>query len=266
MTDLAPIVLFEVFTLISLVSFVILVLKLDSMYYPPPKNQGLIIWGSASALVTVIAIPFRVIIARATVTSRQLRLTQPTVAYKEILYNAYERRNPLRLLLLPGLVTGHVPSSLLLSGIRALVTGYISLQQFLSPSSVALCLLLDIITALLITPFEVILTKLSLQEYRPCYPNYEAASESVETVTANPTTPALNGLDPPSYGATEGFEYTGMEEQVINFRTEQEPYRGLVDCARCIAREEGLETFWRGCGAVATVLFLLDLFYLSLRK
>ena len=82
----------------------------------------------------------------------------------------------------------------------------------------------------------------------------------------NHTTPEFNSVSQEEEGDTEGtLEYSGMDEDVIRYvltwfnkepfgteirisslRTEQEPYTGVVDCAKRIVVEEGWRALYRG--------------------
>ena len=107
------------------------------------------------------------------------------------------------------------------------------------PSSVVgiiLSIVASIISALAITPFHVAIARLSLQERTAPLPPVQALGAESGILAPQVDIP------PP----LEGVEFAGAEEDVVNIRSGQEPYKGLFNCMKCIAKEEGLSTLWRG--------------------
>jgi hypothetical protein len=115
---------------------------------------------------------------------------------------------PLRRWLLPGLSE---------PGIKPGSISIVKLIIYL----VILCL-----SILLLTPLEVIATRLAIQRNHASS-EYNSVSQEVEG------------------DAEENVEYAGAEEDVIGLRSEGDPYLGLVDCAKRIIDEEGLMTLYR---------------------
>jgi len=222
-------------------------------------------------LLYAISIPVRVVINRSLTTSRRLYFHQPMVAYRTLLFTPAERRNPLRLCLLPGLLFAIVLLDIetsILSSVKDVIKDALNYQRSFTLGSIGLSILLSVISALFLTPIEVIITRLSVQEI----PSAETVSEQLpapavsEAPAPGYPTHSIEAEDPPNYTESEGIEYAGAEEDVINLRTDQEPYKGFVDCARCIIREEGWGTFWRGWGILASLFVLLDMDLVFLRN
>jgi hypothetical protein len=78
---------------------------------------------------------------------------------------------------------------------------------------------------LAITPLEVIATKLAIQRNL-------APSE-------------YNPVSQVEGDAEDIVDYSGSEEDVIGLRNENDPYLGLLDCAKRIMNEEGWTTLYR---------------------
>lgn len=82
-----------------------------------------------------------------------------------------------------------------------------------------------LLKTIIITPLEVIFLRLSIQ------PNRVA--------------PEFNSTSQEESDTEEAREYAGVEEDVINLRTEREPYVGLIDCGKRIIEEEGWGALYR---------------------
>ena len=130
---------------------------------------------------------------------------------------------PIRRLILPGL-SKPVPSD-------------VSFGRF------AIYFVITCLGVALLTPLEVIATRLAIQRNHASQ-EYNSVSQEVEG------------------DADETAEYSGAEEDVIGYavsicfiqmilmmylrlRQENDPYLGLIDCARRIVAEEGLTTLYR---------------------
>lgn len=99
-----------------------------------------------------------------------------------------------------------------------------------SPGIFLVFLIFQFASAGILTPFEVIATRLSIQ------PNVGASATGAGySLAANAVDE--NGDQP---------KYAGQDEDVIGLRPIEEPYEGAVDCARKIWQEEGRESLWRG--------------------
>jgi hypothetical protein len=218
------------------------------------------------AASSILDILFRVIVIRSVTSSRRLRISQPFRAYKILLYNSFERKNPFRLLLIPGLLLGYslrYLDNMALSMLnQRLIMQATQVERPFSLQNIGLALFSSIVYGLLATPAEVIVSKLALQERRP--PDLLAQSAPGRTTEAAVPVPASpEGDNMPNYQDSEGIEYAGFEEDVISLRIDQGPYRGLIDCVRSITREEGLKTLWRGWIIVAGFMLLYKLAFLT---
>lgn len=219
--------------------------------------------------IYVISIPMRVIVNRSVTTSRRLRFAQPLMAFRTLLFTPAERRNPFRLCLLPGLLISVILLDLegtIVSSLKVTITKALYYDRTFSLQGVGLSIVLSSICALLTTPLEVIITRLSVQET----PSEDLNSESLPPPAVGQggyqVAPSQETEGLPNYQESEGIEYAGSDEDVITLRADQEPYKGMVDCARCIVREEGWGTFWRGWLIPATLFFMLDMEMITLRN
>lgn len=252
----------DVFAVYFFGNFMILIILFTILRFIFSLHLGL---ASASLSIVPIviaylsAIPLRAVFIRSFAASRRLRISQPAQMYKTLLYNTFERKYPLSLLSIPGLLIGFFLNDLevySLSKLRESIMQLMRLQRPLSRESICLSLILDLCGALLLTPMEVIITRLALQERRRTV--HHVASEDDPTGPA-PVSTVSGEPNPPSYDDLEGIEFAGFEEDVINLRTDQEPYTGFMNCVQCIAKEEGFSTFWRGWYILAGVIFLNDI-------
>jgi len=83
------------------------------------------------------------------------------------------------------------------------------------------------LTAVLLTPVEVILVRLAIQR-NDAVPELDSSAQEEDI------------------GHEITVEYSGAEEDVIELRVDREPYRGVIDCAKCIVTEEGWYVLYRG--------------------
>lgn len=100
-------------------------------------------------------------------------------------------------------------------------------------------LIFQFASAGVLTPLEVIATRLSIQ------PNVGASTTGAGYSLASGVDE--NGEQP---------KYAGQDEDVIGLRPVEEPYGGALDCARKIWQEEGQASLWRGWIWTATGNFL----------
>jgi len=215
-------------------------------------------------VIYIISIPVRVVVYRSLTTSRRLGFLEPLLAYKTLLFTRAERRNPLRLCLLPGLLISVIlldVESSIFSSVKETIGKALNYHRSYSWGSIGLSIGLSIVCSLLATPIEVVLVRLSVQEHSPG----EFPTESLPAPETDVFQP-LETEDPPAYQESQGIEFAGVEEDVINLRTDQEPYKGFVDCLRSIVREEGWGTLWRGWGIIAALYFLVDMDLKLLRR
>lgn len=137
----------------------------------------------------------------------------------QILYHLAIRG--IRVLIVPGYVPGRFfPRG---SNLDIILT-YIGLAVYI----IILCL-----SVIVLTPLEVLATRLSVQKNHPGGP------------TALSTFAPGVGLEEDVLLANEGSEYAGTEEDVISFRDETTPYISLVDAYEKVKAEEGRNTLYR---------------------
>ncbi len=82
-----------------------------------------------------------------------------------------------------------------------------------------------------LTPLEVIATRLSVQPNNGGGGVYSGVG---------------SGVGAGEEELPEGVEFSGTDEDVIGLRPGNEPYEGLVDCARKVGEEEGWASLFRG--------------------
>jgi len=159
-----------------------------------------------------------------------------------------ERRNLFKLYLIPGLFASVLSLDmtyhcLILSRARMFTFRYDTPLDFtLLYGSI-------LVITLLLCPLEVIIIRLALQKYRTTHYHAPSASELLSISDDEHESGGLQGQ--------EGLRFLGSED-VVNLRGEIEPYKGLVDCARKIVREEGWNMFWRGWSIAFGINFLCD--------
>jgi len=181
-------------------------------------------------LFAIFFLPLTIIFIRAITTPHKLPCFDAKYSLR-ILLTPAERERPW-ILYTPGLVAAQFWQIafivLGLGTVRRLLLPELS-QPDLPPAEdvsgvkLAAFFVLTLAGTIVLAPLEVILIRLAVQ------PNY-AVPQSV---------PQPNG------DAQEAVEYTGMDENVISLRTEQEPYTGLIDCAKKIVEEEGCGALYR---------------------
>ncbi len=110
-------------------------------------------------------------------------------------------------------------------GMRLLLVGSGETIGTGSTALFILFLVFQLASAFVLTPLEVLSTRLSIQ--RNSYSPYSLASQSASSVLP------------------DGVGYAGINEDVVGLRPEEEPYEGFVDAARKIWEEEGREALWR---------------------
>ncbi|KAJ7084442.1 mitochondrial carrier domain-containing protein [Mycena belliarum] len=96
----------------------------------------------------------------------------------------------------------------------------------ISPVKLSIYFLVVLVSTAILTPLEVIATRLAIQR------NHASAEY-------NSVTQEVDGE------AEDVGEFAGAEEDVIGLRNESEPYLGLVDCAKTIINEEGFRALYR---------------------
>ncbi|KIM30640.1 hypothetical protein M408DRAFT_328179 [Serendipita vermifera MAFF 305830] len=195
----------------------------------------LVLYASFLALLTT---PFTVIINRAITTPHKLPWFAPLRSL-QILLTPYELHRPWALYLGPGLLLArslHVfwlvfvqrgMRRLLLPDFKTVYDGGDQRNMFtgLSPIGVGFYIAFVGISAVLVlTPLEVIATRLSVQRN-----NSQSGGFG----------PAAQDEDQPD------LEFAGRDEDVIALRPEDQPYSSFIECGKTILEEEGPETLLR---------------------
>ncbi|KAJ7218011.1 hypothetical protein GGX14DRAFT_599126 [Mycena pura] len=181
---------------------------------------GMVILSLPSAIITSITTPYK------------LPYLKPIQSLR-VLLTPTERRRPWILYLTPGLLLTqflHVAYVTLILG---------PLHRFLvpmksefgiaypdtTPLKLAIYFAVVLTSTIVLTPLEVITTRLAIQRNHASS-EYNSVSQEVEGE------------------AEEVPEFVGVED-VIGLRNEAEPYLGLVDCAKSIINEEGFKALYR---------------------
>ncbi|KAF7315595.1 hypothetical protein MIND_00074900 [Mycena indigotica] len=215
--------------------------------YRPPSTGVLGTFIYALSLV-VLSLPSAIITYRAITTPHKLPYFGPMKSLR-VLLTPTERSRPWIIYLTPGLLatqfvhTAYI--TLVLGPLHRLLVplamgpGGVSYPDT-SPLKFAICIAIILLSTGLLTPLEVITVRLAIQRNQSSS-DYNSVSQEVE-------------------GDAEDLpEYAGVEEDVIGLRTENEPYTGLVDCAKTIVNEEGFRALYRAwwvtiLGAFASAL------------
>jgi hypothetical protein len=174
-------------------------------------------------------------------TPHRLAFFAPKIALRVLLSPA-ERAQPLRLYLAPGVALGAVILALIPTVIfvlRQLLTFRIYPapgHRHYYPIVLSTSLPALILTTALLTPFQVILTRVTLQRLGPPVAAFGLGEADAVAL-------------PAVYAA----------EDVVDFRTEQAPYMSLLDCGRKIVSEEGRGALFRAwwVTAIFTVIPVL---------
>jgi len=193
--------------------------------------------------------PFRVITIRSVAQPSSKLYIHPTRTLPALLNDA-ERRNVLKVYILPGLVAatllqdfGHFIAFVL----QAWWTSWLNPRKNTARVFIVLLTMVPLSAAAAISlcPLEVAVTRLALQKYGIGRNGEQVAPPREDT----------------SLVQRDMAYYSDSRETVILPRpyTSQEPYTGLVDCARCIVREEGWLIFWRGWYVLAFFSWLVGL-------
>jgi hypothetical protein len=143
-----------------------------------------------------------------------------------------ERRRPWILYLTPGLLAAeifHIVIVVLgLGPIRHLLLPMPESGSYLdiSPLKLGIYVVVVILTTAFLCPLEVMSIRLAIQRNHASV-EYNSVSQEVE-------------------GDTDDIpEFAGNEEDVIGVRAENDPYLGLVDCAKRMINEEGVISLYR---------------------
>ncbi|KAF9268951.1 mitochondrial carrier [Marasmius fiardii PR-910] len=184
-----------------------------------------------STIMMLVALPTAIITYRSITTPLRLPWLNATKSLR-VLLTPTERRRPWILYLTPGLLTAEV------SHIIIVVMGLNPLRRLLLPSpgknffdelsywKLGTFLTILASSTAVLTPLEVIATRLAIQRNHSSS-EYNSVSQEI------------------TGDAEEPSEFAGTEEDVIGLRNEEDPYLGLVDCAKRIAQEEGWKALYR---------------------
>jgi hypothetical protein len=187
-----------------------------------------------STFKMLISLPTVIITYRAITTPHRLPNFKPMYSLR-ILLTPTERRKPWVLYLTPGLMAAqiaHIGYIVLgLGTVRRLLLPELSAPgapkvEDISPIRLTVFVVMVVLSTAILTPLEVIATRLAIQR------NHAASG--------------FNSVSQEEEGDAEAtIEYAGAEEDVIGLRSEEDPYLGLVDCAKRIVDEEGYRTLYR---------------------
>lgn len=185
-----------------------------------------------SVLTLVVTLPATILTYRAVTTPVKLGHFDPVRAIR-VLLTPTERRRPWILYLTPGLMAAeilHVLAIVLFLGpsrrwlLPALTDANSGVGE-ISMTKLAFYTIVAIVCTAILTPLEVITTRLVIQR------NHASAE--------------YNSVQQEVDGDAEELEQYGDEEEVIGLREEGDPYLGLMDCAKRIIHEEGVMTLYR---------------------
>ncbi|KAI3615837.1 hypothetical protein WG66_010445 [Moniliophthora roreri] len=212
-------------------------------YFLTPKSDAKDI--IFPVLLTILRLPFHVLIVRATTTRYILSYRRPAVAFR-VLLSPKERRAPWMLFAIPGLFLGFVLQTVIPLGLTNL-SGRLMYPHFDIWRNA-----LDILFAQLL---------ISLGSTALCVPLYVANTRlamSAQCPTRQPQQDQEAGdtqLSERRLWDAQEAELFGLatycreEEDPIVFRGHlHSPYTGLVDCLATIEKEEGVGTLFRGWG------------------
>ncbi|KAJ7054201.1 mitochondrial carrier [Mycena amicta] len=242
---------------VALISPLFAIAVFHPIYVNPPQAVAFF------AIVPLfLLIPMQVLKVRVITTPYKLSAFQPNIALRALL-SPTERAHPLRLYLLPGVAASVVIPALIIIGVHIawnVVTMHLGFRHgpwwwswtwrhaAYRGSSLALLAL----TTAIITPFQVLLVRLSLQPFQDqamaTGNNSDSEQQPVEhqhlpQEEPTPTTPAV-------YAAEDVVE--------LRLGAELPPYTSLKDCAECIVREEGKSALFRGWWLTALGLLMIQ--------
>jgi hypothetical protein len=182
----------------------------------------------------VISLPSVIITYRAITTPHKLPYFKPRYSLR-VLLTPTERRRPWIIYLTPGLLLAEILHIayivLVLRTARHLLlpasakSGVPSKEDF-PPVRMAIYFVLCLFSTAILTPLEVISTRLAIQRNHAA-PEFNSVVQEVEGE------------------GEEHAEYSGAEEDVIGLRSEGDPYLGMIDCAKRIVKEEGYRALYR---------------------
>jgi hypothetical protein len=186
------------------------------------------VWGTLvySIVTMLLSLPTVILTYRAITTPYKLSYYNAVQAFRVLLTPA-ERRRPWILYLTPGLLAAQVLHiSIVVLGLGPLRRYFVF--SFKEPGNILSAATYAVIVALgsiILTPLEVIVTRLAIQR------NHASAE--------------YNSVSQEAEGGGENIPHYGGEEDVMGLRSESDPYLGLVDCAKRMVDEEGWSTLYR---------------------
>jgi len=184
-----------------------------------------------SLVLLVVSLPTAILTYRSITTPHKLAWFQPMKSLR-VLLTPTERRRPWILYFTPGLMAAEVAHIaiivLFLGPIRKLLLPGLSkpVPSDISFVRLAIYFIFLCFGVAILTPLEVIATRLAIQRNHASQ-EYNSVSQEIEG------------------DADAVAEYSGAEEDVIGLRQENDPYLGLIDCAKRIVDEEGWTTLYR---------------------
>ncbi|KAK7472829.1 hypothetical protein VKT23_000936 [Stygiomarasmius scandens] len=184
-----------------------------------------------SIVMMLVALPTAIITYRSITTPLKLPYFNALKSIR-ILLTPTERRKPWVLYLTPGLLAAevlHIAVVVLgLGPLRRVLLPMSDESSFgdISPVRLAIYLVIVCLSTAVLTPLEVIATRLAIQRNHASS-EYNSVSQEVDG------------------DAEEAHEFAGAGEDVIGLRNEEDPYVGLVDCAKRIIDEEGWPALYR---------------------
>jgi len=186
------------------------------------------VWGTLgySIFTMLLSLPTVIITYRAITTPYKLSYYNALQAFRVLLTPA-ERRRPWILYLTPGLLAAQVLHiSIVVLGLGPLRRYFVlSLKEPATYPSAAIYAVIVALSSIILTPLEVIVTRLAIQRNHASA-EYSSISQELEG----------NGENVPEYGG---------DEDVMGLRSESDPYLGLVDCAKRMVDEEGWSSLYR---------------------
>lgn len=195
--------------------------------YTVPE-AGAIRTGLFTIVLTLITLPMTVITNRCIITPYLLPFDAKMALRLVLTPDEYAK--PWKLYRAPGLLVSVVLHvlwvTLVARSVKWILVSKTDDGSIVSIPLLIIFLIFQLLSSLLLTPLEVIATRLSIQ--RNSYSPYSRASQS-EAGAALP----------------EGIAFAGEAEDVIGLRPEEEPYDGFLDCLMKIKEEEGAVALWR---------------------
>jgi hypothetical protein len=192
-----------------------------------------------TALLSVLTIPFTIISNRAITTPRKLPWFNIQLSL-QILLTPTERRRPWTLYLIPGLFFAQGLHILwvviVMHSLRRVLLpsmGHIDdvkgIPEDFTPLRFGLYFVVILLSIFVLCPLEVIATRLSLQRSHGSSAEFSELPQEEQGLTVD----------------EDGVEFAGTDEDVVGLRSEEDPYIGLVDCAKRIVNEEGVLVLYR---------------------